>query len=77
LPSDANFVLIRLPVPDDLAVADRLARRGLLVRAGTEFGLRGHVRVTVAPAPLMDEVAAALAEACSAEAEGARRRQLS
>jgi histidinol-phosphate aminotransferase len=66
LPSAANFVLIRLPAGDDVAVTDRLARRGLLIRAGSEFGLPGHVRITVAPAPLMEEAAAELADACDA-----------
>jgi histidinol-phosphate aminotransferase len=57
VPSAANFVLVPLPAPDDLAVTDRVARRGLLFRPGTEFGLPGHVRITVAPAPLMDRAA--------------------
>jgi len=57
LPSAANFVLVRLPVDDDLAVTDRVARRGILIRPGTEFGLPGHARITVAPAPLMERVA--------------------
>lgn len=57
LPSAANFVLVRLPVHDDLAVTDRVARRGILIRPGTEFGLPGHARITVAPAPLMERVA--------------------
>ena len=43
-----NFVLVELGA-DDVAVCDALMRRGMLVRAGTEFGLPGFVRVTVAP----------------------------
>jgi histidinol-phosphate aminotransferase len=57
LDSDANFVLVALDREDDLAVTDRVARAGLLVRPGTEFGLPGHARITVAPAPLMERVA--------------------
>jgi histidinol-phosphate/aromatic aminotransferase/cobyric acid decarboxylase-like protein len=59
-------VLTPLPVPDDLAVTDRVARRGLLIRAGTEFGLPGHARITVAPAPLMERAADELLAACEA-----------
>ena len=47
-PSQSNFVLVELGV-DDVAVCDALMRRGILVRGGTEFGLPGLVRVTVAP----------------------------
>jgi histidinol-phosphate aminotransferase len=63
LPSDANFVLVRLEGADDVALFERLARRGLLVRPGSEFGLPGHVRVTVGPAELMERAAAELLEA--------------
>lgn len=68
LPSAANFVLVRLGVEDDLEVTDRVARRGMLVRPGTEFGLPGFARITVAPAPLMERVADELADACRAVA---------
>ena len=45
-PSDANFVLVR--VEDGAAEArSRLARRGVLVRDCTSFGLPGHVRIAV------------------------------
>jgi histidinol-phosphate aminotransferase len=64
VPSSANFVLVPLPVPDDVAVTDRVARRGLLFRPGTEFGLPGHVRITIAPAPLMERAADELLAAC-------------
>ena len=45
-PSDANFVLVRV---DDGAAATRarLARRGVLVRDCTSFGLPHHVRIAV------------------------------
>jgi histidinol-phosphate aminotransferase len=68
LPSAANFVLVRLGVEDDLAVTDLVARRGMLLRPGTEFGLPGHARITVAPAPLMERAAAELVAACRAVA---------
>jgi histidinol-phosphate aminotransferase len=42
---------------DDLSVAEELARDGLLVRPGTEFGLPGFIRVTTAGEPVMDRVA--------------------
>src|SRR4051812_15731362 len=64
LPSQANFVLVRAGV-DDAALAQAVAEEGLLVRAGGEYGLDGHVRVTVGPAPLMERVADALGRARS------------
>jgi histidinol-phosphate aminotransferase len=57
LPSHSNFVLVDLDGGDDMELMDRLARRGLMIRPGTEFGLPGHVRITVAPAALMERVA--------------------
>jgi len=63
-PSVANFVLARLDV-DDTLLADGLARRGLLVRPGSELGLPGYVRITVAPAPLVRRLVDALAEVAS------------
>ena len=71
VPSASNFVLVPLPVADDVAVTDRVARRGILLRAGTEFGLPGHVRITVAPAPLMEGAAGELLAACHALAPAA------
>jgi histidinol-phosphate aminotransferase len=56
LPSAANFVLARVDV-DDAALAEGLAALGLLIRPGSDFGLRGYVRITVGPAPLMTRVA--------------------
>src|SRR5262249_58892383 len=58
-PSQANFVLAE-PGGDDVWWYEGLARRGFLVRAGSEFGLRGHLRVTVGPSELMSRVAGAL-----------------
>lgn len=60
LDSEANFVLLELG-DDDLRVAETLARDGLLVRAGTEFGLPGYARVTTGEEALMDHVAKRIA----------------
>jgi len=60
-PSRANFLLVDVGV-DDVALTGALLRRGLLIRAGSEFGLPGHVRITVGPVPIMERVAAELAE---------------
>jgi histidinol-phosphate aminotransferase len=62
VPSQANFLLADVGV-DDVALTEALARRGFLVRAGSEFGLVGFVRITTGPIPLMERVAAELAEA--------------
>jgi histidinol-phosphate aminotransferase len=55
-PSHANFLLVDVGV-DDVALTEGLLRRGLLVRAGSEFGLDGFVRITVGPIPVMERVA--------------------
>ena len=55
LPSDANFVLLELG-DDDLRVGDALAREGILVRPGSEFGLPGFARVTTGDEQLMETV---------------------
>lgn len=62
LPSQSNFVLVRLGV-DDGPVCDRLMRQGILIRPGGTVGLPGYVRVTVAPDELMRTTAAAIAAA--------------
>jgi histidinol-phosphate aminotransferase len=59
LPYEANFLLVEVGV-DDVALAEALVRRGLVIRAGSEFGLPQAVRITVAPQPLMERVAAEL-----------------
>ena len=56
LDSDANFVLIELGA-DDQEVGETLARDGLLLRPGSEFGLPGFARVTLGPEALMETVA--------------------
>jgi histidinol-phosphate aminotransferase len=61
-PSQANFLLVDMGV-DDVALTEALARRGFLVRAGSEFGLSGFVRITTGPIPLMERFAETLAEA--------------
>jgi len=72
LPSDANFLLTPLGA-DDVAVAEALARRGLLVRPGSEFGLPGHARITIGPAELMERAADELLHVCaSVRAAGSR-----
>jgi histidinol-phosphate aminotransferase len=62
LPSDANFVLVDLGT-DDIPVTDALAREGLLLRPGTELGVPGYVRVTIAEGELMELVADRLVQA--------------
>ncbi len=61
LPSQANFLLVDVGV-DDVALAEGLARRGILVRAGSEFGLGRFVRITTGPAALMEGVAREVAD---------------
>jgi histidinol-phosphate aminotransferase len=64
LPSDTNFVLARVDV-DDAVLGDRLAARGLLIRPGSDYGLSGHVRITVGPPPVMERFASELREVCA------------
>jgi histidinol-phosphate aminotransferase len=64
LPSETNFVLARLDV-DDTALAEGLAKRGILIRSGTDFGLPGTARITVGPAPLMERVTGEVREVCA------------
>jgi histidinol-phosphate aminotransferase len=65
--SDAPFVLVRLDA-DDVAIGEALARQGLLVRPGSEFGLPGYTRITLADEELMDTVAQKLTEALTVHA---------
>jgi histidinol-phosphate aminotransferase len=60
-PSKANFLLAE-PGGDDAAWYEGLVRRGFLVRQGSEFGLAGHLRITIGPNELMASVATALSE---------------
>jgi histidinol-phosphate aminotransferase len=61
-PSQANFVLADAGV-DDGALAERLLRRGLLIRPGSELGRPGSVRITVGRAEIMERVGAEVASA--------------
>jgi histidinol-phosphate aminotransferase len=61
-PSQANFVLADVGV-DGVALADRLVRRGVLVRPGKEFGLNRSVRITVGPRPLVEQAVAEVVRA--------------
>jgi histidinol-phosphate aminotransferase len=72
LASEANFLLVEHGADDD-ALADRLLRRGVLVRPGGELGLPGWARITVGPRPLMDRALEAL-PAVLAELNPARAR---
>jgi histidinol-phosphate aminotransferase len=62
LGSHASFVLVQVG-GDDVAVCEALAHEGLLLRAGSEFGLPGYVRVTLGSEELMDRVADSLVRA--------------
>jgi histidinol-phosphate aminotransferase len=73
-PSEANFLLVRVR-GDDLALAEGLLKRGLLVRPGQDFGMAGYIRVTIGPLPLMqrlgDELARFLERQSDEQLEGA------
>ncbi|MHB1508416.1 MAG: pyridoxal phosphate-dependent aminotransferase [Acidimicrobiales bacterium] len=60
-PSKANFILAE-PGGDDLSWYEGLVRRGFLVRPGSEFGLEGHLRITIGPREMMASLATALGE---------------
>lgn len=45
IPSVTNFVMIRCG-GDDVSICEQLAQRGVKVRPGTEYGMRGWLRVT-------------------------------
>ncbi len=60
-PSQANFLLVDVGV-DDVALTEGLVRRGFLVRAGSEFGLSGCVRITTGPVAVMERAAREVAE---------------
>jgi len=61
-PSQANFLLIELGTGDG-PVCDALLAAGVLIRGGSEFGLPGFARVTVAPEPVMRRTAELIAAA--------------
>jgi histidinol-phosphate/aromatic aminotransferase/cobyric acid decarboxylase-like protein len=61
-PSDANYVLVKV-APGAAAARERLARRGVLVRDCTTFGLPDHVRVAVPDDPGLRRLVAAWEQA--------------
>jgi histidinol-phosphate aminotransferase len=61
-PSHANFVLADVDA-DDGALGERLLRRGLLIRPGSELGRPHSVRITVGPLELMERVGSEIAAA--------------
>lgn len=73
LQSHANFVLTGLAdpsqnqasdsAPDDVVLTEHVIRRGLVLRAGSEFAMPGYVRITVAPVPVMDQLVDAMVDA--------------
>jgi histidinol-phosphate aminotransferase len=68
VPSEANFLLVSIGT-DDVALAEALLRRGLLIRPGRDFGMPGYIRVTVGSVPLMERVAGELARVLGADDE--------
>jgi histidinol-phosphate aminotransferase len=67
IPSQSNFVLVRLGV-DEGPVCQELLRQGFLIRPGSTLGLPGCVRVTMAPDELLLAAARAIAAALAAHA---------
>jgi histidinol-phosphate/aromatic aminotransferase/cobyric acid decarboxylase-like protein len=51
---------------DDAPVCEWLLREGVLIRGGTEFGLPGFARITVAREPVMRRTAELVGEAVDA-----------
>jgi histidinol-phosphate aminotransferase len=60
--TQANFSWISLGERDDADVFQGLARRGVIVRAGTPLGGPGHLRVTYGTRPENEKFVAALAD---------------
>lgn len=57
--SQTNFVTLAVP-GSEAETARALLQQGFVVRPTASFGLPGHIRVTVAPMPILDEFLAAL-----------------
>jgi histidinol-phosphate aminotransferase len=72
LESHSNFVLIELGA-DDRQVGEALAREGLLLRPGSEFGLPGFARITLGSEELMNTVARRLLSVLREPAQSASR----
>jgi histidinol-phosphate aminotransferase len=68
IPSEANFLLVRVDT-DDLALAEELVRRGLLIRPGHDFGMPGYIRATIGPVPVMNRLADELARVLEEDSE--------
>jgi histidinol-phosphate aminotransferase len=68
IPSEANFLLVRVDT-DDLALAEELVRRGLLIRPGHDFGMPGYIRATIGPVPVMNRLADELARILEEDSE--------
>ena len=60
--SEANFSWVSLGDRDEAAVLDGLARRGVIVRGGTDLGSAGHLRVTYGTRQENDRFLSALDE---------------
>ena len=57
-PSQANFLLVR--VPDPRAARERLLRAGIIVRDGAGVGFPGHLRIAVGTREVNTRLLAAL-----------------
>ena len=62
VPSQANFVMVHIDV-DDVALVDAAARRGVLIRPGTDFGQPGTLRITIGSASVTSRAISAVREA--------------
>jgi histidinol-phosphate aminotransferase len=68
VPSEANFLLVAVGT-DDVALAETLARRGLLIRPGRDFGMPSYIRITIGAVPLMERLADELGRALRGDEE--------
>jgi histidinol-phosphate aminotransferase len=59
-PSQANFLLVRVPAADQ--ARQRLLRAGLLVRDGAAVGFPGHLRITIGTREVNERLLRALAD---------------
>ena len=60
--SHANFVLVKSSLATSDAAAMLEARHGVLVRDTTDFGLPGHLRITMVAEPELGRVCRALGD---------------
>ena len=65
LPSDANFVLCRVPDGRGKAVYESLAARGVFVRYYSRASLADYLRISVGTSRQTDRLVEALSEALS------------